>query len=366
MQKVVSLKLVDPNPFRHMDRYPINRTKVDDLKASMGRTGFWDNVVARKVGDRYQLAYGHHRWIAFKEEYGKDAEIPLSIKNLSDEDMIRVMADENMSDYSTLAEVEQETIRAVVQAYAEGKIELEKVPTDNAKRKGGGGGLRCAPNFSVLSFNDLKTKENPKPYNAESIARFLGWMSGNQVSPRIRNALFALEAGEELGASDEIAEMTRGFPSEVAKELVQTVKSIKEDAEKQGRNKKIASKRGLNAGKDQAEKARERLRKGDPANKREIRGTRDKYKIKTPKSKKKEIPDIAVFVENLAGEFDSFMRGDNTANSFDEMMKYKEYVDEKAQKKLVKVLQGLMSRLEKAVDRLEGKTVGTKVALLEN
>jgi hypothetical protein len=366
MQKVVSLKLVDPNPFRHMDRYPINRTKVDDLKASMGRTGFWDNVVARKVGDRYQLAYGHHRWIAFKEEYGKDAEIPLSIKNLSDEDMIRVMADENMSDYSTLAEVEQETIRAVVQAYAEGKIELEK-PKVGAK--GGGNKLRLAPSFRPThAFNDLKSVENPKPYNAESIAKFLGWFTGKdkQVSPRIRNALFVLETGEELEAPDEIAEMTRGLSSKVAKEIVQTVKSIKADAEKQGRNKKISARRGLNAGKDQAEKARERLRNKKEAGVREICETRDKYKIKAPKPKKKEIPDVAVFVENLAGEFDSFMRGDNTANSFDEMMKYKEYVDEKAQKKLVKVLQGLMSRLEKAVDRLEGKTVGTKVALLEN
>jgi hypothetical protein len=90
------------------------------------------------------------------------------------------MADENMQEFGTNAQVEQATIRAVVEAYAEGKIELEK-----PKGEGKDSGLRNvrnAPSFLPArnQFNDLKLV--PKPYNAESIARFLGWWSGDQVS----------------------------------------------------------------------------------------------------------------------------------------------------------------------------------------
>jgi ParB-like chromosome segregation protein Spo0J len=92
MHKAVPLSLIDPNPFRAMDRYPINQDKIAALMASMNRTGYWGNVVARKAGDRYQLAYGHHRWIAFKKKFGKDATMQPIVSDLTDEEMIRVMA----------------------------------------------------------------------------------------------------------------------------------------------------------------------------------------------------------------------------------------------------------------------------------
>lgn len=120
---------VKPNPFRHMDRYPVDRDKIDVLLGSMERTGFWDNVIARRKNGKVELAYGHHRWLAFRKKYGKNAKMPLTIVDLSDEDMLRVMADENANEYGHAAAVEQETIRAVVEAYAEGKIELEKPKT---------------------------------------------------------------------------------------------------------------------------------------------------------------------------------------------------------------------------------------------
>jgi hypothetical protein len=60
----------------------------------------------------------------------------------------------------------------VVQAYAEGKIELPKPNDRNGK------GLRYAPRFAV-SKKQIN-EHNLFPYNAESIARFLGWMSGDQ------------------------------------------------------------------------------------------------------------------------------------------------------------------------------------------
>ncbi len=52
---------------------------------------------------------------------------------------------------------------------------------------------------SGVEVSELCRRESHK---AESIARFPEWMSGKQVSPRVRNALAALEAIEE-GLVDE-------------------------------------------------------------------------------------------------------------------------------------------------------------------
>lgn len=85
---------LEPNPFRQMDRYSIDRAKVEMLKAKIDKTMFWDNILARpnKKG-KYQIAYGHHRLIALQELGIKQVDIP--IKDISDSDMVLIMADEN-------------------------------------------------------------------------------------------------------------------------------------------------------------------------------------------------------------------------------------------------------------------------------
>ena len=44
----VKLKDVHPNPFRNMERYPIHKQKILQLKNSIQSTDFWDNIVARE------------------------------------------------------------------------------------------------------------------------------------------------------------------------------------------------------------------------------------------------------------------------------------------------------------------------------
>ncbi|MHC4181514.1 MAG: ParB/RepB/Spo0J family partition protein, partial [Planctomycetota bacterium] len=181
--KLFPLSKIKPNPYRQMDRYPISEEKIEALIGSMGRTGYWDNVVGRVQNGHVELAYGHHRMIAFERKFGKRVKMNIIVRDLTEDDMLRIMADENADEYGTSATVEQETIRAVVDAYAAGKIELEAP----AVGKKGSKSVRYAPSFRVGHlFND--DKKMAKPYNAESIARFLGWMTpGGQVSPRVRN-----------------------------------------------------------------------------------------------------------------------------------------------------------------------------------
>lgn len=357
MHKKVKLSQVRPNPFRNMDLYPIDPIKIETLKSSFKKTGYWGNIVARENGGIYEIAYGHHRLVTMQQTMKKSDEVELIIRDIDDADMLRMMADENMDEYHTSSVIEQETIRAVVLAYSEGKIELPRpkgVDRHNVK------GWRLAPAFRVVNTKEFDfTDHKIKPYNAESIAKFLGWMSGDQVSPRIRNALLALEAAEELDAEEQISEITRGLTSEQAKEVVHAIKDIKTSHEKAGRNETTAKQKALNAGKSLAEKAK----KG--ASVRELRDGREDYK--PAKQKKHEsIPAISEFLETIAGRIDGFFRGDQISEGFNELMKYKEYIDGDTQIRLIRILRNAANRCEEAASCLEQKSVGTKVHMLEN
>ena len=102
---------IDPNPYRKIEKYPIRRDKVEKLKSSIDNTGFWDNIIARKNGNRYQIAYGHHRLVAVKESGITEVDIPIKI--LDDETMIKIMANENMEDWETNTAVINETVFTV-------------------------------------------------------------------------------------------------------------------------------------------------------------------------------------------------------------------------------------------------------------
>jgi ParB-like chromosome segregation protein Spo0J len=104
----VQVKQLEPNPFRNIGKYPIDREKVEALKASINETEFWDNILARKVGNKYQIAYGHHRLIALQEVGVKEVDIP--VKDLTDAMMIKIMANENMDQWKMNPGVVMETV----------------------------------------------------------------------------------------------------------------------------------------------------------------------------------------------------------------------------------------------------------------
>src|SRR5215475_1914233 len=109
-----------PNPFRHLERYPIDRDKVDALKRSIKDTTFWDNLLVRKANGNFECAYGHHRLVALQELRVDYIDVP--VRDLDDTVMAQIMAHENMEEWGHSSAVEQETVRAIIEGYAEGRI----------------------------------------------------------------------------------------------------------------------------------------------------------------------------------------------------------------------------------------------------
>lgn len=187
-----AIKDIKPNPFRHIERYPIHRDKVAKLRESLRQTGFWDNVVARSHDGKAEIAYGHHRLVALKEEYGPNHRVDLIIRNLSDEKMIQIMAQENMQEWESDAAVIHETVRAVVEAFGKGLIKLR--PAEEGEQHVRKDQLRYAPSFIPGSVPDGVLM----PYTAQSVGEFLGWVKASGVrDDRVSMSLAALQFIEE-------------------------------------------------------------------------------------------------------------------------------------------------------------------------
>jgi hypothetical protein len=189
-----AIKDIKANPFRHIERYPIHREKVAKLRASIQQTDFWDNIVARSRDGKAEIAYGHHRLVALKEEYGPNHKVDLIIKKLPDETMIQMMAQENMQEWESDAAVIHETIRAVVEAYGKGLIKLRPVnpKTDTGVNKGV---IRYAPSF----IPDRAGSDGDRAYTAQTIGEFLGWLRGaeRKADSKVYASLTALQFIEE-------------------------------------------------------------------------------------------------------------------------------------------------------------------------
>lgn len=240
-----AIKDIRPNPFRHIERYPIRRDKVEALRESLRKTGFWENMVARLRNGYPEIAYGHHRLVALREEFGPDKEVELIIKDLSDETMLQIMARENMEEWGTNASVEHETIRAVVEAYAEGKIELPKVKPDTKKEY-----IRYAPSFVP---GDVLGPVGARPYTAQTLAEFLGWVKSNgQAQDKVYAALTALQFIEEgiLKESD-----FEGLTTAQAQAVVEQARRAKVEREAIA---KLAAQRAEQARKEAKEAERRR------------------------------------------------------------------------------------------------------------
>ena len=91
----IAVKDLEPNPYRKEEHYPYDRAKIEALKTSIKEKTFWDNILVRPHTWKYQLAYGHHRWISLKELGIK--EIDIAVRDLDDALMLQIMAEENLN-----------------------------------------------------------------------------------------------------------------------------------------------------------------------------------------------------------------------------------------------------------------------------
>lgn len=223
MLKMVPLSCIKDNPYRDKKRNPVDKDRVDQLKESIGTTGFWKGVYGREANGWIEIAFGHTRVDAARAVGLK--EIPIEIENLTDSDMLMRMTRENLRGELL---VTLEAVSAAVKALSDGVIEI--AAPDPKTRKDT---LRYAPSFvpGKLSVTPGATH----PYTADGLARFLGGAyirPTGHAQPSVLAALGILEMEERkvTGFSERTLKVSTEDGSRYlgAKAIIQIVSDVKQ------------------------------------------------------------------------------------------------------------------------------------------
>lgn len=242
------------NPHRNIENYPINEEKVQELIKSYQNTEYWGNIICRKVGDHYEIAFGHHRLEALRRM--KFEQVEVIVKKLDDGTMLKMMADENSESWSSNASIDQETVKAVVLAHSRGQIDLGMLTGPKTKKSI----MLVAPSFLKMSDPDEGPSQDPHKYTPKSVALFLGWTrkapsksDGLATSKRFTVAWHCLELieDERFNLTDEdFRGLSRTQAEALARETVAAAKAWQTEQRMQEARKKVAEKEA-----ERAEKA---------------------------------------------------------------------------------------------------------------
>jgi len=313
--KTVSLSSLDPNPMRMTRRYPFNEDKIAALRQSIRDVGLWEGIIVRKDGARYQTAFGHHRVEASRKELGRDARIPVIVRDLTDEQMLQFMGRENLEDYNADFLVMLEAWEA---AAAFARQDAEKTEDIEVARLLGW--LRHEPT------SKSGHRSNDTAQACSDAAKLIagGYMKREQL------AGLAVKSVREL-CGRIVAQ------HEMIDRMAKSTNRPKQEAETAKRH---SAKGGQRVAKD--------VRAGRIAP-RDIRGAVDVQGYKASKDKKS--PLFAVFAKALADQVEKVCKHDNIAEKFNEIKRALNVLTESEDVELVKML---AVRCEAAADRFEG------------
>jgi hypothetical protein len=346
--KVAELR---PNPFRDFLKLPTNPRKVEALRESIGTTGFWDNLVARKApdGNGYELSYGHNRLDALIAE--KIDEIDIPVRKLSDTIMMQIMSRENMEEYGHNALVDQETVRAAVLAYAAGKIALPKPNGRTSYNQ-----LFYAPSFTP--GNDPGYTSNSHPYTTETLGQFLGWTQKSdpeKASYKVRSALSALAMMEaSLAEPATFAGLTNRQALIVvdAANHAQKILEKRKDPQVRTRVKAVARAiaNGLQITSDGvAADGTTRAMQGVTIH--NYRRATDAMIGEKPAKAARTLPEISRFVEAMTKRLHGVAM-EEQAEKLDAIVKYRDDLDRDRRNALVRALRQAAHRLTKYADKI--------------
>jgi len=183
MTTKVKLKDISSNPFADKIHRLEDREQVDAIKASIQATTFWDNIVCRKKDGKIEIAYGHTRITALRELYPPDHEITLIVRDLSDEDMLKVLERENSIE-------RRQDFLADMDMFAQAKLFIL-----------GQSNLKARYNSDTVSHCNVKELQKAPLVTSVDVARFLGWI---RVDGKANKLAINCATATELVASGKV------------------------------------------------------------------------------------------------------------------------------------------------------------------
>lgn len=297
------------NPFRNLDRLPLKEDKVAALMTSIEDTSFWDNLIGRKADDGVEIAYGHHRVEALRRLGVKT--IDIQVRDLTDTEMVKIMSHENMGEWAHDAEFETETVRATLEAAADGRVDL------------GPCGKQKSRTF-ICARAQIK-------FTVEQLAGFLGWKEY-----KVRAAVESIEAATSKLVDPADLEGLSTRQSQVV--VQQTKRAAKISTPEKAREVAKTLSGGMRKGSGGRYQKKEDSKAPTVTihNAKQITDTM--LAIPPKKPSKKATPDYGTFADQMAHAIRDVW-GPKAVERMDAIVQYQEHLPEKLRVKLLDALQ---------------------------
>lgn len=132
----LKLNQINPNPFKkEINKGHLDKEQVQRIKSNIKELGLMGSIPVVKIEGKYHCVSHHHRVQALKEVYGNNFEVEVVLHNYSDDQLLRGMVIENLTQRAGDFKEEVENL-VVIRNY------LKKTTRSNSEqvvRKQGGG-----------------------------------------------------------------------------------------------------------------------------------------------------------------------------------------------------------------------------------
>lgn len=311
----IDINQIDANPFRRLGDYPYVERKIEALMRSIQDVGLWEGIIGRMVGNRVEIAFGHHRAEAARR-VGLDA-INVIIRDLTDEQMLGFMGRENMEDYNADFLTMLETWEAAV---------AHSPSVDGDK----GQALKIA---KLLGWTQPRSDSNSVQYNrtAEACNSAYTLIKDGHINRGDLHDMTVNDARELLTRAsanmkrlDRTGKISRRPAKEIEQSKQQVAKAIKTTAEE--------------------------VRKGE-VSRRDLRGRLDTNTYIHAKEAKVKTPLFAEFGKVLAARIESMLATDVNADKLSEMVKVLGIIDTDEDKQIVDRVRFYLGQLSDRADK---------------
>ncbi len=110
----LKIKQLNPNPFKkQINNGKLDEEQIDRIKSNVKDLGLMGALPIFKKGDKYYLINGHHRTEALKRTFGKEYEIEVVKHNYNEEQILRGMVIENLTQRANDFKEEVENLTAI-------------------------------------------------------------------------------------------------------------------------------------------------------------------------------------------------------------------------------------------------------------
>jgi len=160
----VTLHEINPNPWKkNINKGRLDEDTITRIQSNMKELGLMGALPVFKKDDKTYLIAGHHRIEALKREFGKDYQVEVVYHKYSDDNVLRGMVVENLTQRINEFVEEKENLVLIRKHLRDNKIILDEkgvvaVSRGNSKRKDG---------------QDRREQNNPEPGSLSQIALWL-------------------------------------------------------------------------------------------------------------------------------------------------------------------------------------------------